>query len=197
MPAFVYAIILLVSLRFARGEYRDQWGLLLRLVWHGGHPPACYEPGVELGGGNWLVTATSAGALTRQLMSRNEFTLSMVVASHDSSQVRPARIVSLSLDCGERNFTLGQQGRDLVFRLRTPRAGRNGTHPTLVAPDVFDSDQPRQIVIGYDGSRRSIFVDGDRHQSRLEGVLSGVGAAFLRYWRETLPYAKRPVVCPS
>jgi hypothetical protein len=51
-----------------------------------------------------------------------------------------------------RNFTLGQQGSDLVVRLRTPETGVNGYPLEVAVPGVFSDDQPREILVSYDGA---------------------------------------------
>jgi hypothetical protein len=81
----------------------------------------------------------------------NAFTLRVVCASDNANQSGPARIISNSLDTGWRNFTLGQQGRDMVFRFRTPLTGFNGSHPEVVVPGVFATDHRREILVTYDG----------------------------------------------
>ncbi len=48
----------------------------------------------------------------------------------NTSQAGPARILTLSKDSNERNFTLGQDGKKFEFRFRTTKTGKNGT-PSL------------------------------------------------------------------
>jgi outer membrane protein assembly factor BamB len=47
----------------------------------------------------------------------------------DARQTGPARILTFSSDPYHRNFTLGQEGDRVVFRLRTPETGENGMNP--------------------------------------------------------------------
>src|SRR4029453_9426842 len=51
-----------------------------------------------------------------------------------------------------RNFTLGQQAADLVFRLRTPHTGDNGHPLETIVPGVFAVEQPRDILGRYEGA---------------------------------------------
>ena len=68
--------------------------------------------------------------------------LSLRVRSFSTDQSGPARIITLSLDPYLRNFTVGQESDDLVFRLRTPWTNFNGTLDDaefVQVPDVFRS----------------------------------------------------------
>ncbi len=59
----------------------------------------------------------------------NELTVEAALTPANVTQGGPARIVTFSNDPGSRNFTLGQERGKLIFRLRTPRTGTNGTNP--------------------------------------------------------------------
>ena len=63
----------------------------------------------------------------------------------NTAQTGPARIVSLSADTGAQNFTLGQEGSDIEFRLRTPVSGRNGI-PLAVRELRRDIDALRSLT---------------------------------------------------
>ena len=58
------------------------------------------------------------------------------VRTYSRDQYGPARIMSLSRDPHHRNFTVAQEGADLIFRLRTPLTDLNGM-PQLRVPGVF------------------------------------------------------------
>ncbi len=134
----------------------DQTGNLPRLVWRGnpeGDNPA------SLDGTHWLETTEPARFLTEELRRSSQFTLSATVATADARQEGPARIVSLSLDPWLRNFTLGQAKDDLVVRLRTPLTGENGMQPSLRADGVFAETSPRRLIVTYDGSILTVYVD--------------------------------------
>jgi hypothetical protein len=84
----------------------------------------------------------------------------MVIASLDSNQTGPARIVSLSRDPYNRNFTLGQSNSDLIVRLRNGLTGDNGSRPELVVPGILGTGEPRHLVMTYHGGIERVFVDG-------------------------------------
>jgi hypothetical protein len=85
------------------------------------------------------------------------------VQSAGADQSGPARIVSLSESTSERNLTLGQQGDDLVIRLRNPMTGLNGTWPELYARGIFATSEPRQIVVTYTGNALRLAIDGSEY----------------------------------
>jgi hypothetical protein len=100
----------------------------------------------------WLVSDGPASGLARRLRRTNAFSLLVQCATDSTDQDGPARIVSNSVSPWLRNFTLGQQGRDLVFRLRTPGTSRNGYPLELHVPGVFSDRNPRDILVTYDGA---------------------------------------------
>jgi hypothetical protein len=111
-------------------------------------------------GSNWFETEAAPGNLTKQLITSSQFTLGATISSDSGSQSGPARIISLSADAVRRNFTLGQQGEDLIVRLRTPLTGPNGVNPSLRVPSVFSTPEGRHIVITYNGTNLHVYIDG-------------------------------------
>ncbi len=74
--------------------------------------------GVQFGRSGMLHSAAPPVSLYRRLLSGKGLTIEVWLSSATANQGGPARIVSYSLNPGERNFTLGQQGNDLIMRLR-------------------------------------------------------------------------------
>ena len=122
----------------------------------------------------WMETAGPASYLTDRLKETSRFTLIATAATEDTRQDGPARIVSLSSDTSHRNFTLGQSGSDLVFRLRTQLTGQNGVMPELIVPDVFSTHARRHLVITYNGLDLLAYVDGARSS---HAIRFGLGTA--------------------
>ena len=92
------------------------------------------------------------------------FTLEAWVRPQDIDQRGPARIVSYSKHKLLRNFTLGQDGTSLVFRLRTTRTNLNGK-PQIVVEDVFQAGVIRHLVVTYDYQEQRVFIDGKHRKS--------------------------------
>jgi hypothetical protein len=115
----------------------------------------------------WFKTLLLPQNLTNDIVKTSQFSLGAIISSESADQSGPARIISLSADTGRRNFTLGQDGPDLIFRLRTPMTGENGVGPSLRVPSVFSTAKVRHIVITYDGTNLHVYVDGQRRPESL------------------------------
>lgn len=91
----------------------------------------------------------------------NQLAVEAVITIADLKQSGPARIVTFSRDTGARNFTLGQDGDKLVFRLRTPRTGGNGTDPQVTLCAVKPG-RTYHVIVSYAKGQMYCFVDGEQ-----------------------------------
>ncbi len=150
---------LLASYEFTgKAPYQDKTGKQPNLLWRG-EPINQNEKGVFLSPNHWLETATPVTSLSQSISKSSEFTINTTVTTNNIEQTGPARIISLSNDSFRRNFTLGQQGTDLVFRVRTPLTGANASDVKLEVPSIFTDTKPHQIIITYSKSSLIIYVD--------------------------------------
>lgn len=136
--------------------------------------------GIGLDGSAWLVTSTPPRDVNRSIERSSAFTLAVVAAPDGPEQSGPARIVSISDGLRGRNLTVGQEGRDLVVRIRTALTGGDGTSPELVVPGIFDGARARALVLRYDGVELVVGVDGDPavHSIVLAPAVAALVAAF-------------------
>ena len=102
---------------------------------------------------------TPSNDFNRNLISGDGLSVEVWMTTDDYQQKGPTRIVSCSFDPFFRNFTLGQEGRDLIFRLRTDETDLNG-FPETTLKNVFLSTDPYHIVVTYDYRRENIYVNG-------------------------------------
>ena len=107
-----------------------------------------------------VISSSGRKAFYENLISAKGFSLEVWLFPENNNQRGPARIVSYSLDPNYRNFTLGQEGSDLIMRLRTENTSLNGTEPSLIVEDVFKYHKPIHIVVSYNFYEQSVFVDG-------------------------------------
>lgn len=114
---------------------------------------------VAINSQQWLKTQSPAITLNRSLKDKNEFTISLIVASNNLEQNGPARIISLSENIYAQNLIIAQEKTDLYFRLRTPITGRNATSPEFVVPNVFNNKDFHQIVIAFRDNKISFYID--------------------------------------
>jgi hypothetical protein len=110
--------------------------------------------------GRALLSRQEELSLYKELVSRNQLTLVVRMRTNNLEQVGPARIVTYSLDPVSRNFTLGQIGNTLTFRLRTPGSGLNGADPALYSGPVLSLGHTFLVVAVYDGRISRLYVDG-------------------------------------
>jgi len=94
------------------------------------------------------------------LVKRGAMTLVAWVQTNSLEQFDSARIVTFSRDQYNRNFTLGQEGGRIVFRLRTPATGPNGFDPPLRTPEVLKIGKPLFVAATYDGKISKVYLDG-------------------------------------
>jgi hypothetical protein len=141
---------LIASYQLTGKSYPDRTGHLPNLFWHGQPPNVQAEAGVFLSRSHWLETLAPATFMTQRLRETSQFTLATTVATSDLAQTGPARIISLSGGPYHRNFTLGQERTNLVFRLQTPLTGENGNRPEMIVPHVFVDTKPHHLIITYE-----------------------------------------------
>ena len=110
--------------------------------------------------GRSLLSREEEGALYQALVKQNRLTLLVCLNSHDLATPDMARIVTYSRDQSQRNFTLGQLGDTLIFRLRTPSTGPNGHDPALHSSPVLTANHAEFVAAVYDGRISRLYVDG-------------------------------------
>ncbi len=141
-----------------KAPYQDISGKQPDLLWHG-EAKNQNGNGIFISPNHWLETASPVTSLSENISRKSAFTISTKLKTTKPEQTGPARIISLSNDSFRRNFTLGQQGNDLVFRVRTPLTGANAADVKLDVPNVFTDLKTHQIVITYSKSSLKIYVD--------------------------------------
>lgn len=151
--------------------------------------------GVRFGESGMLVSDGPPAALFEKLKSGTGLSVELWLSTARSKQYGPARILSYSLNPWEWNFTVGQYGRDLVFRLETMDGGPN----TWVA-DAFVTGKLQHVVVTYDFSHMRLYVDGRKAEAAMRrGGFDTWNPAFLlvlgneasgaRPWDGTIAYA--------
>ena len=110
-----------------------------------------------------------------RLTATDRFSVATWIEPRDTLQSGPARIVSYSLNPSLRNFTLGQEGVELHFRVRNPAAGPNGTRWDLRTKGLGLKAEPTHVVAIYDRGTERLYVNG----VLIERVVTGRGLTFL------------------
>ncbi|TAF07542.1 MAG: VanZ family protein [Nostocales cyanobacterium] len=138
---------------------QEQTGNLPELLWQGTPTNIQNHEGVFLNSSQWLITATSVKNLSQKISRSSEFTLITHVATNNTQQTGPARIISISGDYLRRNLTLSQEGNSLDLRLRTPLTGENGSDIQIMIPNVFTDKKFHQIIITYARGTVQFYID--------------------------------------
>ena len=166
------------------GLVADKMGNLPDFEWRG-------DESGEVDEHQWLQTIQPADYLSEKLQASGQFAIYLTVQTADSQQNGPARILSYSFDTGLRNFTLGQEGSDLVLRVRSPMSGENGAAPEFIFPGILEVLEPQKIVVQYDGLTATVISVDDLELQKIDVV---PGASLLRTLKgsDDSPFAVGP-----
>ncbi len=134
---------------------------------------------LEVTGETIIRAARESRRLVAALKRSREVTIEAWVEPANITQSGPARIVTLSKNSSERNFTLGQDGDKFEVRLRTSRTNPNG-HPSLSTKPGSLGTKLSHIVYTRDrGGRRAIYIDGKTAaESKIAGDFRNWGEQF-------------------
>jgi len=153
----------------------DPAGLLLK----SDGPVVITAAGATFANGSKLYSEQAGRTLSRLIKKSGAFTVETLVRPADAKHRGPARIVSISQDGGQRNFTLGQESDRWVVRLRTSKAGANGTSPEVRAPGL--SPRLTHVAVTFDGRAERVYLNGREAKSSTEV------AGSLDSWAEGFP----------
>ena len=153
----------------------DPVGLLLK----SDGPVSIAAAGATFANGSKLFSRQAGHTLSRLIKKSGAFTVEALVCPEDAKHGGPARIVSISQDGGQRNFTLGQQDDRWVVRLRTSKTGANGTNPETQTPGL--SARLTHVAVTFDGRTERIYLNGREAKSSTEV------AGSLDSWDEGFP----------
>jgi VanZ family protein len=114
---------------------------------------------VLLESNRWLKTRDAVQKITNNLKKSNQFTWAAIVATNNIKQVNLPRIISLSGNPFYRNFTIAQEEKSLILRLRTPTTGVNGNEPELMIPEIFTDLDFHYLIFTFDSHKLDCYID--------------------------------------
>ena len=131
---------------------------------------------IGLKGKSLIVSDAKPEKLVRAVKKSGEFSIEVWLTPGNLKQAGPARIVTLSTNTTNRNFTLGQDKDRFDVRLRTTRTDRNGL-PSLSSPGKSASESLTHVVFTRtkDGKTR-LYLDGTKVS---EGTAKGTFSNWL------------------
>jgi len=125
--------------------------------------------GIAIHQGKRVKSYESGEKIVRAVRETHQFTVEVWMRTDELHQWGPARIVSLSCNPDWRNFTLGQEGNGIVFRVRTPLTGPNGSLIHLTAKSVLRDSQLHHVVATFHRGVERLLVDGRPHRAAVRG----------------------------
>ena len=155
------ALLFLACLLAVTALYLWPFRLTLSPVFHVNDAAMTADPpGVTFARNGMLRTREPPAEFYRAFAGRAGLTVEARVTTASLDQSGPARIVTASADPGNRNFTLAQEGADLVFRLRASAADANGVATQAQVPAVFVPGREQHLAVSYDLATLAVYVDG-------------------------------------
>ena len=118
--------------------------------------------GLTLRGPTVLRSVRSSERIYRQITATDRFSIATWFQPATLDQYGPARIVSFSESPFARNFTIGQEGESLHFRVRNLFSGRNGIKWDLKASALQSVTEPTHAVLIFDKGIKSLYVNGEK-----------------------------------
>jgi hypothetical protein len=121
------------------------------------------EGGLRLQEPTVLQSVSAGGKIFRRITSTDTFSVSMWFQPTSLEQYGPARIVSFSESTLDRNFTIGQQGANLHFRIRDRLSGSNGARWEIqVLHALRSTTEPIHGVFEYEKGIKRVYIDGEK-----------------------------------
>lgn len=124
---------------------------------------------LQLDGGAFLLDGAED---TLMVPVAKELSIELVLTPSRTKQSGPARIFSFSKDGFKRNFTIGQEGDQLLLRLRTTRTGENGMKPQTMLGRLPTSRT--HLIVSYRPGKLICWINGKKtvSTSQVQGDFS-------------------------
>ncbi len=120
-----------------------------------------HDHAMVLGGGSFEAPQKVAGRLFAAAKATNELAVEATLTPAGFDEPELARIISFAKDGRRWSFTLGQEGSDLVFRIRTGPVG-SAANRLRVRLFKLAAGVPVHVVIGYSPGRLVVYRDGEQ-----------------------------------
>ena len=111
-------------------------------------------------------TRLPATKITKAVKRSGEITIEIWLRSIDLKQSGPARIITLSQDSSNRNFTLGQNGNQFNVRLRTTDTNNNGLPSLSSNPNSLSQNLTHLVYVRQKNGQTQIYINGHLNQQK-------------------------------
>jgi hypothetical protein len=116
--------------------------------------------GLEVVGKTLIRSESPATRLIEAVRQSGAITIEAWLRPAAVNQTGPARIVTLSRNPNERNFTLGQDGDKFEVRLRTSETSSNGIPPVVSKPKSLTAEMTQVVYTREPAGKARIYVNG-------------------------------------
>lgn len=129
--------------------------------------------GLRINRGAILTSVGAADRLIQACKASNQITIEAWIKPANLTQNGPTRIVSLSQDTLNRNFTLGQEGGEYQVRLRTSATSTNGTPAISTTSQAVRTEISHVVFTRQASGETALYVNGVQQvDARVEGDFS-------------------------
>lgn len=137
------------------------------------------DDGLQITSKTLIQSPQPAGRLIESIKKSGAIAIEVWIRPASTKQSGPARIVTLSRNSGERNFTLGQDGDRFEMRLRTTKTSVNGIPALASRPKSLRADWTHVVYTFDRDGRARLFVNGKLNaEQRLGGSVSNWDGSF-------------------
>lgn len=124
---------------------------------------------LEVRGKTSIGTEKSPARLLNAIRKTGVITVEAWIKPANTKQEGPARVVTISRDPSNRNFTLGQDGDRFDVRMRTTRTSTNGIPSLQSQPRTVTMQKAHVVYSRYATGQARLFVNGKKIAERLVG----------------------------
>ncbi|MBP2681304.1 MAG: VanZ family protein [Candidatus Krumholzibacteriota bacterium] len=128
--------------------------------------------------GEPLLDEAARETFHRRLVAAGRMSVFVRFTTSDERQSGPARIAGYSKSTVAQNFSIGQQYREVIFRMRTRTTSPGGFHPQSGTRPFLEKDRATCVAATFDGRNVRLFADG-RYEARLNLSARGRLSSFL------------------
>ena len=122
--------------------------------------------GIEITSRTKIIETGGTEKLLQRMQQTNQISIEAWCRPGNLTQRGPARIVSFSQSISRRNFTLGQQGAEVIFHLRTTGTSVDGL-PEMITKDRVLTGKPVHVVATFGDGKRRLYLNGQPYRETL------------------------------
>jgi hypothetical protein len=115
-------------------------------------------PYLTLDGRSWLISKEPVFNLVESLKKTNQFAVRLLCKPFEAGG-SDGRLIGIWERSGPLELRIRQEDADLIIYFRNPISA-NGSDLVWHIPGVFKTNQTSDIVLSYDGSNASLYLDG-------------------------------------